>query len=115
MYLSYKTVNLEEGMPLVDQAIRHLTFELSRAKANKIAALKLIHGFGSSGTGGRIRTEVRKYLGAQKRKGAIRLFVPGESFSIFDADTRKMLDICPELRSDSDLDRHNNGITVLIL
>lgn len=111
----YRTVNLEEGMPFVDQAIKRLTFELSRARASRIIALKLIHGFGSSGTGGRIRTEVRKYLGSLKSRGAIRSFVAGENFSIFDSDTRAVLDLCTELRQDRDLDHHNNGITIVVL
>ncbi len=115
MNVRYKTINLEEGLPTVDQAIRRLTFEMMRARAERAVALKLIHGFGSSGTGGRIRVEVRKYLNVLKKRGAIRLFIAGESFSIFDQEARKALDICPELRSDRDLDRHNNGITILIL
>ena len=58
----YKTVNIEQGMPLVEQAIRRMTYEISSAKAQKYRAVKLIHGYGSSGTGGRIRVEGRKYL-----------------------------------------------------
>ncbi|MCX7614704.1 MAG: hypothetical protein N2Z65_02995 [Clostridiales bacterium] len=111
----YRTVNLEDGMPTVDQAIKRLTFEISRAKANRVIAMKLIHGFGSSGTGGRIRVEVRKHLGSLQKKGTVRSFVPGENFSIFDSNTRSALDLCNELRQDRDLDRHNNGITILIL
>ena len=49
----YKTVNLEQGMPTADRAIRRLTYELAAARQMRYAAVKLIHGYGSSGTGGR--------------------------------------------------------------
>ena len=115
MQKGYRTVNLEDGLPTADQAVRRLTFELSCAKSEHLTAIKLIHGFGSSGTGGRIRVKVREYLGALKRRGQIAFFITGEDFSIFSDDTRTALYACPALRDDRDLDRHNNGITIVIL
>lgn len=111
----YKTVNIEQGMPLVEQAICRMTYEISSAKAQKYRAVKLIHGYGSSGTGGRIRIEGRKYLESLKRRGQLRHVIYGENFSIFDADTRAALALCGALRADRDLERHNNGITVVVL
>lgn len=46
-----REVNLEAGKPLVDQAIKRLTFELSHSRALGCTVLKIIHGYGSSGTG----------------------------------------------------------------
>ena len=77
----YKTVNLEAGMPTSDQAVRRLTAEMATSRRS-YAALKLIHGYGSSGTGGR---------------------------------TRARLAACPELRKEPDLERHNNGVTYILL
>ncbi len=111
----YKTINLEQGMPTADQAIRRLTCELLSAKKLQYAGLKLIHGYGSSGKGGVLRVQVRDYLLRQHRKGVIQAFIEGERLSIFDEDTRIAMELCPELRMDRDLDRHNNGITVVIL
>ncbi len=110
-----RVVNIEEGMPTVDQAIRRLTFELRTAKAHQIRVIKLIHGYGSSGTGGKLRIELRKYLDRQRQLGQVSGFVPGEQFTIFEADARNLLTACPELRSDRDLERHNNGITYVLL
>ena len=42
-----KTVNLEEGMPLVDAAIRRATFELKSGRRMGLTAIKFIHGYGS--------------------------------------------------------------------
>ncbi|NLT58678.1 MAG: hypothetical protein GXX99_06920 [Clostridiales bacterium] len=111
----YATVNLEEGRPLVDAAIKRATFHISRAKRQGLAALKFIHGYGSSGAGGRIRVELRAYLDRLVRRGEIRLYVAGEQFDIFDAGTQRLMSACREVAKDSDLNRHNNGITVVLL
>ena len=66
-----REVNLEAGKPLVDQAIKRLTFELSHSRALGCTVLKIIHGYGSSGTGGRIRTESRKYLSRLRERSRI--------------------------------------------
>ena len=59
--------------------------------------------------------ELQKYLTRLQNKREIRLFVPGERFEIFDQDTQKLLSACRELSRDKDLNRHNNGITVVLL
>jgi len=110
-----REVNLEQGMPPADRAIRRLTYELHSSRDLGYGAVKLIHGYGSSGTGGKIRTEARQYLAGLVRRGQIDGVVPGESFSIFDETTRKLLLRCPELSRDRDLDRHNNGVTFVLL
>ena len=110
-----KEVNIKEDMPTASDAIKRVTFHLSRSKALGYTALKIIHGYGSSGKGGKIRTETREYLQRQKTKGTIKAFIPGEEFSIFNEATRNAFAVCDELRRDSDLERSNNGITIVIL
>ncbi len=110
-----REVNLEHGMPLVDQALKHLTFELQHTKSMGCSVLKIIHGYGSTGTGGKIRTATRKHLTKCKQAGSIRDFIPGESFSIFEETTRRAFVRCDALRSDHDLDRYNNGVTFIVL
>ena len=110
-----REVNIKADLPTVDVAIRRVTYNLKNAKPFGISAIKLIHGYGSTGKGGSIRTETRKYLDRQKQQRHIRDYIKGESFSIFDEATRAAFAVCGELRRDSDLDRHNNGITIVIL
>ena len=110
-----REVNLEHGLPTVDQAIRQLTFEIHRSRSLGFRALKIIHGYGSSGTGGRIRVESRKYLGRLKTRGEIADFIAGEEFSIFHAGTLAAFRRCDALRRDPDLERHNNGVTFVLL
>ena len=110
-----REVNLELGMPTVDAAIRRLTYELNHSRVTGVAVLKLIHGYGSSGAGGRIRVEARKYLERLKGRREISDFIPGESFSIFNPETLAAFRRCNALRRDRDLERHNNGVTFVIL
>ena len=110
-----REVNLERGMPTADQAVRQLTFHIHNSRAQGYEVLKIIHGYGSSGTGGKIRLEARKYLARLSAKGEIGGFIPGEEFSIFQEDTRRAFLRCDELRRDRDLERHNNGVTFILL
>ena len=110
-----RELNLEAGMPYTDQAIKRLTFELHQSRRQGFAVLKIIHGYGSSGTGGKIRTASRKYLAGLKDRGEIADVIRGENFSIFEEPTRRAFLRCDALRQDRDLDRYNNGVTFIIL
>lgn len=101
--------------PRAEQAIRQMLFELRRSPGLGCSAVKLIHGYGSSGAGGRIRVEARRRLDRMKAGGEIWGYIPGESFSIFDSDTLAAFQRCPTLRRDRDLERHNNGVTFVLL
>ena len=110
-----RTVNIKEDHPTADAALRRVDMMLNAAKSQGDKALKIIHGYGSTGQGGVIRTQTRKYLAEQKSRGRIRAFIPGEEFSIFHAATLKAFDTYPALRQDSDLGRSNDGVTIVLL
>ena len=110
-----RELNLELGRPDAAEALRRLAAEVEAARKMGIPAMKLVHGYGSSGKGGRIRTASRKYLLAQQEKGRIAAVVPGERFSIFDETTRRALQQYPHLRQDRDLERENMGVTFIFL
>lgn len=114
MAQTLRTVNLELGMPQVSAALQRLNGELYTSKRMGVSVTKLIHGYGSSGAGGKIRVAVRRELAAKKAKGEITDFIPGEAFSIFNASTRLALGKCDALRQDRDLDRYNNGVTFVV-
>ena len=110
-----REVNLELGMPVVADALRRLTFEIHNSKKMNCTVLKIIHGYGSTGKGGKIRTASRERLDFFTSKNEIKGYVTGENFSIFDDTTRKALRLCPELRKDRDLERCNNGVSFIML
>lgn len=102
-------------MPYADQAIQRLTLEIRQSRKMGCTVLKIIHGYGSSGKGGKICTESRRYLTRLKERREIVNFLPGEKFSIFEDATRQAFARCDDLRRDADLDRYNNGVTFIIL
>ncbi len=109
-----RTVNLEQGMPTVPQALLRLQQELQQARHEGYRVLRLIHGYGSSGKGGAIRAEVRRQLAFLKEQRAISDFLPGEEFSRRTGPGRQMLRRFPFLSGDRDLNRANPGITLVI-
>jgi hypothetical protein len=115
MPLKMKVVNLEENRPTVDQMNRQLATELTNAKHGRFTVLKLIHGYGSTGVGGKLRGAVRATLAHAKKRSEIRDFVQGENFRVSNEVTWTMLKLYPELKQDRDLGRENRGITVVHL
>jgi hypothetical protein len=95
-------------MKYVEQAI-------SRAKAYGYPVIKLIHGYGSSGTGGKIKTAVQRELGKYKNTGRIREYVVGENFTPFDSATQRIIAAYPDVTRDSDYLKTNQGITIVLM
>ena len=107
-------VNLELGRPSADEALRRLEHELAAKRHLRAKAMKIIHGYGSSGKGGRIRTASRKYLRAAQEQGRIYAVLSGERLTIFDEEAHRLMARCPALRDDCDRERYNCGVTFVI-
>lgn len=110
-----KTVNLKSDMPPVHEALHRLDRELSLARQQKMAVIKVIHGYGSKGTGGDIRIAVQGHLQGLIRDGQIRGCVYGENWSKSDEVTWKLLQSNPAMKDDEHLGRRNQGITIILL
>lgn len=110
-----KTVNLKSAMPLVREALQRLERELAIARQEKAKLLKLVHGYGSTGAGGDIRIAVQKRLVEMAQNGQIRGCIFGENWLKSDEAAWKLLQSHTELKSDSDLGRRNQGITIVLL
>jgi hypothetical protein len=102
-------------MPQVHEALARLDRELAVARQRGEALLKLIHGYGSTGAGGDIRIAVQKRLRGLADNGQIRRCIFGENWSKSDDQAWRLLQSYPELKNDSDLGRHNQGITIVLL
>ena len=110
-----RLIDLEQGLPSADEAKRRLQEAIEAARSDRVRVLKVIHGYGSTGSGGRLRVSIRAALRLAKQRGDIKLFVTGEDWRISDELAWKLLSICPELKKDSDLGRLNPGITFVLL
>jgi Smr domain len=112
---SMEEINIEYGMPTVDVAMPLLSERLRSMKKSGVKAVKIIHGYGSTGKGGRLRKATLKLLGESKESGLLREFVIGEEWSKFELRTLTLIDRMPQLYKDQDLERHNRGITIAFL
>lgn len=110
-----KTINLETGLPTAKQAMDRLTNELYKIRAQGVPYAKVIHGYGSSGKGGVIKSELKRHIPVLRQRRLITGFIPGEDFGPFSASGRSAVDRFRELRTDSDWGRNNDGITILLL
>jgi hypothetical protein len=108
-------IHIEYGMPTVDVAMPLLTERLRSLKKSGVKAVKIIHGYGSTGKGGRLRKATLTLLDELKKSGSIREFVGGEQWTKFELRTLTLIDRMPQLYKDSDLERSNRGITVVFL
>lgn len=108
-------INLEIGKPEVLQALRQLEFYMANVRVKGDRVIKVIHGYGSSGKGGKIRSAVRRSVKEHKNEGNVTLMIKGEDFSIFDPSTRYLLEKFPEVSQDKDLENANPGITYILL
>lgn len=115
MYNSHMhIINLESGMPDTASALSRLNNRIYAERATRVRVVKIIHGYGSSGKGGAIRSSCRMKLRDYKRMGIIKGFCPGENFGPFSSEGRDIASICPEVRSDSDWGRQNDGVTIVL-
>ena len=106
-------INMEEGLPDVDAALRILEYRFASAAAIGERVVKVIHGCGSTGRGcGRLRTEARRWGRNDKRVGFI---VKGEDFSVSNPQTRYLVEKFPYIAEDKDLENGNKGITLFFI
>lgn len=108
-------INLEEGMPIVNEALERMHIGLQENRHCQMKAVKLIHGYGSTGRGGKICIGVRDELTKMKQKKQIRDFIPGEEFGPTDQASRGLVDHDRRISRDPDYGRINHGITIVVL
>lgn len=107
------TYDIKSDMPDRIEAGNRLR-DILRLSKGKEKVIKIIHGYGSSGTGGIIKRGVHKTLQQLQNNGQIRAYIPGESFDRlmgFDEIIRTYSHL---IKHDSDYKKGNDGITYII-
>ena len=111
--MKYIELNIKEGMPLVDEAMRYMQASLERFKKEKYNVVLIVHGYGSTGKGGAICAKARQWLKAQVKNGKFKKVIFGEDFNVFNFDA---LDLKAKCHSLEQLFKVcNNGVTVVEL
>jgi len=107
-----KQINLEMGLPSVEEVVGRMKNELSTAKMSGCKAAILIHGYGSTGSGGAIKPAVCKDLSNPVLVGIVKDWVAGENWQV---KKTIFLATCPALKDHARRIDGNRGITVVLL
>jgi len=108
------TVNLEEGRPLVDEALDRMTRTLYEARIQETKIIRFIHGYGSSGIGGAIQLAVRRQLETAQGNGTIKYYVNGEDYPHSETG-RRLRSQFQKMKEHLRTDQRNRGITLAVL
>lgn len=109
-----RVINLENGMPDAATAMSRLGNQIFLVRSSGCAYAKIVHGYGSSGKGGAIKSAcLRELLGYKKRR-IIKDFCPGEKFGPFSEEGRRIVALHPEIKKDIDWARSNDGISIIV-
>ena len=110
------TLNLEISLPTVQQAIQKFDGVLEELNGTAIAIVKVIHGYGSSGKGGRIKEAIRQELIYQKRQHLIDSYYAGEDLKPGKESYHELLKQQPQIKNILTKDIFGNpGITLILL
>jgi hypothetical protein len=100
-------------MPTVSEAKTKL-INIINNSANKEKVIKIVHGYGSSGVGGKIKEMTHQYLKHLMTLKRIQAFIPGEAFGIpigYDDVINKFKSL---IQNDEDFKKVNDGISYII-
>ena len=108
-----KIINLKEEVGL-ESALLRLDNEISFAIREGTDILIAIHGYGSHGAGGVIKTEVHKLLESIKKSKKIYDYIPGEMWGEMRDDRKYIERHYPEIILQKQLINLNNGVTIIL-
>lgn len=108
-------LDLERGRPSADEALVRLRASLATCRRTGVKYVRVIHGYGSTGAGGAIRTAARAHLSGLRREGRLRGFLPGERFGPADPESVALAVLLPELKRLPDWAAGNPGISIVVL
>jgi hypothetical protein len=103
------------GMPQADLACASFRSFISEVSAIGGGVARILHGYGSSGVGGKIRTMVRSDLARMTDAGSVTAWIPAEEWCSGRHDAADFLEVLPELRAHPDLRSQNPGVTFVLV
>ena len=109
-------LNIKRGLPTVEEALEQLTEYLWMASELGIKAIILIHGYGSSGEGGRIKWAIHEALENNRYADRIEEYYYGEQVPYGTQACQALLKQRPGLKQYlKHFKAGNAGMTVLLL
>lgn len=113
--MDFKTINLKENMPSVEEAIVKMELEIELAKLEGVTAIKFVHGYGSNGVGGAICNQIHMLLPSLKKQKIIKDYIFGEDWAIANKKAFNLLTHLKDCYNDEDLNHQNAGMTIVVI
>jgi len=109
-------INIKQGNPYVEEALEHLTEQLRKCLELGIKAIVLIHGYGFSGEGGRIKWAIHDALENNRYSDRVDEYFFGENVAYGSESYHALLKRRPGLKRYLKRFKEGNaGMTVLLL
>ena len=108
-------IHIPEGLPETKTALKQVEFTVASVRALGGRLIKFVHDSSLGSSQVRLRGEIRRLLRVMRKEGRIQLMIPGEDFSMSDIATRYLVDKCPQVELDLDIEKKNENITVVYL
>jgi len=108
-------IDVESGALTVDEALAIAEIELERAKISGLKLVKIVHGYGSKGVGGKIKIALLELLKNLKKHKKIEDFCPCEKFCFTLKTYSKYTKLYPNLLVDDNIKSLNSGATIVFL
>ena len=86
-----RNVNVKTGLPPVEEGLQRLEAALNSARQEGVRVVRVIHGWGSGGSEGKLREACRAYLNRKKAEGRVRMLFRGEEYCRDDVRVKELL------------------------
>ena len=109
------TIDIKSEKQSVAEAIAQFEIEAEAYKKGGFKVMKVIHGYGSHGVGGAIRTEFLKKCEQLKRQKKLYDYIPGDKWLTKSIAKTMAINYCADLLADKELHFVNPGCTIVLL
>ena len=109
------TIDIKSERQTVSEAIAQFEIEVESYKRGGFKVLKVIHGYGSHGVGGAIKTAFLKKCELFKRQKKIEDYICCDAWNTNKTIRKMAINYCPDLLADSELQFTNPGCSIVVL
>ena len=112
---SIYVIDFEKEYTTVRGSLLRVSFELATARAMGVAVVKVIHGKRETGGVNYLGRQTRTLLRREFREGRLRMVICGEKFQRGNSMTDDLIENCPYVDLDPDLDDPSAAFTVVYI
>ena len=112
---SIHVIDLKKEYTTVRDSLLRVSLELATARALGVSVVKIIHGATPAGDVSYLGRKVRTLVRGEFRAGRLRMVIRGECYRRGDSMTDDLIENCPYVDSDPDLEISDRSFTVVYI